>query len=73
MSRFVEISHDLWRNVIDFYLPSQVPPPPSPRAPMIDVAHVPFVYNYHCQNNKKTDEIFDKNLHIKNHISKVGK
>lgn len=41
--------------------------------PMIDVAHVPFVYNYHCQNNKKTDEIFDKNLHIKNHISKVGK
>lgn len=45
-------------------------PPPSP---MIDVAHVPFVYNYHCQNNKKTDEIFDKNLHIKNHISKVGK
>lgn len=68
MSRFVEISHDLWRNVIDFYLPSQAPHPP-----MIDVAHVPFVYNYHCQNNKKTDEIFDKNLHIKNHISKVGK
>lgn len=67
MSRFVEISHDLWRNVIDFYLPSQVSPPP-PRAPMIDVAHVPFVYNYHCQNNKKTDEIFDKNRHIKNHI-----
>lgn len=65
MSRFVEISHDLWRNVIDFYLPSQVSPPPHP---VIDVAHVPFVYNYHCQNNKKTDEIFDKNRHIKNHI-----
>lgn len=66
MSRFVEISHDLWRNVIVKF------PHPLP-SPMIDVAHVPFVYNYHCQNNKKTDEIFDKNLHIKNHISKVGK
>lgn len=68
MSRFVEISHDLWRIVIDFYLPSQAPHPPWLMWPMYLLFTITI-----AKTIKKTDEIFDKNLHIKNHISKVGK